>query len=209
MRSTRLARDRRSGLVICWPRLGPRVAIVLMYLCLSGVLVSCVLTPRLTPEDLRVLSSSFTCGAPPREIHISPEAARQMTDRITETMRDSGPFRLLISEVELTSYAALNLRGTEIRKIAIWFTQGRICLSAQFDLWGPRTIKAMLIATCRDDSIQIDVQKATLDGRLLPRFILASIQDAANDALADAHLSVRVKQIVLGEGFALIAGTRE
>ena len=113
------------------------------------------------------------------------------------------------SEEELTSYVALNVQGSSVRSIAIWITRGGIHVSAELHLLGQHTVEAALDVTCHDGQLQTRMQHATLDRRPLPRFVLASIQEATNDALADAHLFIDVEQIILREGSVLILATRE
>ena len=170
--------------------------ISLVCLCLLSTLAGC--KPERSPELLQ----------PPREITVSPEAAQRLTDLFTRAMSTHGSVRILIGEEEVTSYLFPSLQATAISDIRVWFTQETMCLTAQLDMCGQHTIGAILSVACRDGVLQACVRQATLDGQHLPRFVLASVEEAINDALADAQLSLRVRQVVLGEGFMLIMGTR-
>lgn len=171
--------------------------VILTSLLLLSLLVSCRPAPLAIPKE------------PTREIVVSAEAAKRLNDMISDATRSKGPLRLLISEEELTSYVALNVQGSSVRSIAIWITRGGIHVSAELHLLGQHTVEAALDVTCHDGQLQTRMQHATLDRRPLPRFVLASIQEATNDALADAHLFIDVEQIILREGSVLILATRE
>ena len=71
----------------------------------------------------------------------------------------------------------------------------------------PRTVRsanddvaALIRPTVSEGALHITIVTATWRGHTLPRWLLASAEAVANDALADANLALDVEQIVLGEG---------
>lgn len=145
---------------------------------------------------------------PSRRIAISTESARRLPDRVAEAMDSDGSVRLLINEEELNSYLVSILQDTWVRAITVWLTEEGVYVSAEFRFLGPRSMQAALDITTDHGKPTVRVRRAALDGHPLPRFLLASIQEAMNDALADAHLPVRMDRTVFGEGFVLVSGTK-
>jgi len=164
--------------------------------CLVGTLIGCA-------PDI----PSPTLAQPPRHIPTSEEAARRLVERLDQALRTQGPVRVVITEAEATSYLALNLQDVPIRNLSVWFTLGEIHLWAKARAWHEPTLQMLLTVTSAGGRPQVDVRRATLNGRPLPRFLLASLQEATNDALADAHSPLQVKQVALGEGFMIVVGS--
>jgi len=194
-----LAKGSISG--IAWPHgylvksgigLGGVVALV----CLLGTLVGC--TPG-TPSP--------TLAWPPRHVPTSEKAARRLVERLDQALRIQGPVRVVITEAEATSYLVLNLQEAPIRDLAVCFTPGEIHLWAKVRAWREPTLQMLLTVTSARGRPQVDVRGATLNGRPLPRFLLASLQEATNDALSDAHSSLWVEQVMLGEGLMILVGS--
>jgi len=122
-------------------------------------------------------------------------------------LKESGPWRLTLTEEELTSYLALNSQGLPFRDVIAWFTQGRIRFTAQLDAWGRPKVQGQISLTCNQGKLQVQLQVVTVNGQPLPRLLLASLEQAANDALTDAQVPVRIEQVVVTEGSALVVGS--
>jgi len=152
-------------------------------------------------------SHHASIAPPPREAKVSEAAARHLGDRISAALGERGPLRLTVTEEELTSYLALNSQSLPLRDITVWLTQGHICFAAQLDVWGRPKVQGQLGLTCSQGKLQVQLQVVTVDGRSLPRLLLASMEQAANDALMDAQVPVRFEQVVMTEGSALIVGS--
>ncbi len=152
--------------------------------------------------------SSPTLQPPPRHVPVSEQAASRLARRITEIMREPGPTQFVITEQELTSYVARNLPGELLHDPEIWFTEKTVYLAAQVGRSGRRKVHAVMTIGCHDGVLHIALQRAYLDTQPLPRFLLASIQESANAALADMHSPFRVEQLLQHEGFVLIKGRK-
>ena len=146
---------------------------------------------------------------PARSIPRSEDAARRLVNRFDQALRTPGRVRLVMAEEEVTSYLEMNLRDAPVRDLSVWFTPGGIHLRAKVRAWREPTLQALVTVSSRNRRLQVQVEHAALNGRSLPRPLMASLQQAANAALADAHPYVRVEQVLLGEGFVIIVGSTE
>ena len=175
----------------------PLVSVVLLSVLFWGTLA-------LTGCSQRHYAANETL---PRRVAVSEDAARRLSDRVSKALQGRGPLYVSVTEEELTSYLALNLQGLPLRCLAVWFTQGQMRFSAQLDAWGQPEIRGHLGLACSKGKIQVCLIQATLNGQPLPRFLLASVEEAANDALADAQVPLRVERISLNEGSVLVTVT--
>ena len=173
-----------------------RLPAILVLACLFSALTGC--TRR---QPIR------TFAQPTRPVSTSEEAAHRLTSRLAQTLRGQGPIRIVVTEDELTSYLDLNLQRAPVRELSVWFTPGGIHVRAKIRARHELTLQALLRLTLRDGAPQVKVDWAALNGHPLPRLLLASVQEAANDALADAHPALRMERVVLGEGFMIITGS--
>lgn len=176
--------------------LGP-ASVFLASVCLLTVLAACSPVALPAGEELS------------GQAEISPELARSLRDRVAEAMQGDGAFRLLVNEEELNSYLAHVLQETWVRELTVQLTKEGVYLSAGIYLLGPRSMQASLDVTADCGRPKVCVRHASLDGHPLPRLLLASIQEAMNDALADANLPVRVQDAMFSEGSVLVTGTKD
>jgi len=146
---------------------------------------------------------------PTRSVSSSEEAGRRLVRRLDQALRTRGPIRIVITEDEATSYLDLNLKDAPVHDLSVWFTPGRIHLSAKVRACGEARLQALLTVTSPDGAPQVQVHAASLDGHQLPRILVASLEEATNDALADAHYPLWVEQVVLGEGFMVVTGSAD
>jgi hypothetical protein len=112
--------------------------------------------------------------------------------------------RLSLTEEELTSYLALNAEGTPLSQVTAWFSQGQVHLSARLRCCGAPHLRAALAFVPDGGRLQVHVTQFSLFGRPLPGFLRASIEEALNDALADASSPLQVDQVQFGERTAVI-----
>ena len=181
----------------------------------NGRLTHCPASVFLASVCLLIALAACAPVAPPAgeqpsgQAEISPELARNLRDRMAEAMQGDGAVRLLVNEEELNSYLAYVLQETWVREITVRLTKEGVYLSAEIYLLGPRSMQASLDVTADCGRPKVCVRHASLDGHPLPRFLLASIQEAMNDALVDANLPVRVQDALFSEGSVLVTGTKD
>ena len=165
---------------------------LLFVLCALASCARPVSSPSLTP--------------PSRPVSASVEAARRLETRFSDALSRDGPFQIAVSEEELTSYLTIETDIGPLHDLRIWFTQQQVLFMARIDALGQHVLRATLALGCKDGKLQIAFTSAELDGKPIPRFVLASLQKAINDALTDAHLPMRVEQITWEEGRLILEG---
>lgn len=175
-----------------------RLAHLLYCLLLAGLLLGCGESTKPLPLE-----------NPPRPIPISQEAATRLEERFTEAMRNHTRMDLTLSDEEATSYAVQALQGNGMRELSIWFTPLLAHVQASIDYRGNHTVKAILTLEAPQGILKMHVQRATLDGQKVPRWILASVEAAANDAIADAQSPLWVEEITCGNGTLHLIATRD
>jgi hypothetical protein len=151
---------------------------------------------------------------PPREIVVSPEAANAFSERIQGAIHtQDATIEIEVREEELTSYLVLNAEDAGYKAMGtlrIWLTHDGIWVHIPVPLAPDRDSRAILKAddhllalirpTASEGALHVTIDAARWLGHALPRWLLTSIQMAANDALVDANLPMDVDQIVLDEG---------
>ena len=137
----------------------------------------------------------------------SPEAADALTARLTALDGTQGPFELTVSEQELTAYARANLAGTPVQDVSIWLEPEGVHLLASVDLGSTHALYAFAQLDCAEGALQVDSLHLALDGHVVPRWIVASLEKAANDALADMQTALRLERITLDAEKALVCGS--
>jgi hypothetical protein len=129
-------------------------------------------------------------------------------ERVTTILDEPGPFQLAFTDEELTSYLATYAPSDTIREMVVWLTPAQVHLAGQLLALGQHRVQAVLTLTPHGGALRIGIRQGLLDGKPLPRFLLASLEKAVNDALADAASPVRIEQVLISEGSMLITGTR-
>jgi hypothetical protein len=142
----------------------------------------------------------------PRPV-ISEEAAHQLSERVSKALQTPGPLHLNLTEEELTSYLALNAQSLPLEAPTLRLIQGQLWFWAKIAVWSHPVICGELNLTCDKGQIRVHLNQAWLNGQRLPRFLLASVEQAANDALADIQLPLQVEHISIGDGTMVITGT--
>jgi hypothetical protein len=171
---------------------------VFLWLCLVSVLlVGCGGRAAIPTSD-----------QPFKPVVVSEEASRRAVEHVMAALDEPGPFRLTLTDEELTSYLATDAPNDTIDDVAIWLTPNQVHLAGQLRAWGQHRIQAVLTLIPYEGTLRVGIQRGLLDGRPLPRFLLASLEKAINDALADAASPVEIDQVLVSEGSVLIVGTR-
>lgn len=170
-----------------------RLVLALMSLM---VLVGCAQRARPIPS-----------APPPRAIPISAEAAQRLSERFAAALAQPGPFQIAITEEELASYLALNAGEGPLKDISLWLTEQGAYLSAKIELGRRYPLAAQVTVISEQGRPRLRLVWLTVAGRSMPRWIQASLEHAFNDALADAHLPLRLEEIRWGEGNLTLVGT--
>lgn len=121
-----------------------------------------------------------------------------------------GPFELRATNVELTSYVALNTQGRQLANPQIHFLDDTVCLSGRLvglGLIRPHFLVELHPALAGGD-IQLDIRYFVVSGRLLPRSIRHLTQRIATESIRDANLPVRVYDVRVRDGEIAISGQR-
>ncbi len=153
--------------------------------------------------------SSPPLAPPTRPVIVSLEAAQRLETRFSEALSRDGPFQIPVSEEELTSYLAIETDIGPLRDPRVWFVQQRILFTARIDALGQHALCATLTLGSKDGKLQIAFESAELNGKSVPRFVLASLKKAINDALTDAHLPMRIERIIWEEEQLILEGMVE
>lgn len=142
--------------------------------------------------------------APARALSVSNEAAERLLRRWSEAPDVSSRFQLTVTERELTSLVAISLGPSPLTSLSLWIEPGNLYVEAELDAYGARSLRAVLRSSVDDGRPQVHLERASLDGTQVPRFILASAEAALNSAIYDANLPVLVHEIALQKGLAVI-----
>jgi len=126
-------------------------------------------------------------------------------DRVSAGMDTGQKFTLRATEAELESVAEAYLASSSVQDLAIWLERDGAYVSVQVRALGWRTLSAHVRLCASQGHLHLEGLKAELDGRALPRFVEYSAQKAANDALADLHLSVSFAEVTHSEGAVRLA----
>jgi hypothetical protein len=139
--------------------------------------------------------------APERPVPVREEAALALHQRWANALgSDEDPLELMATEEEITSLMALNLSTSSIEDPVVWLTPEGVHIRCILRLAGKHTLMAWLAIGATGGAPRVKVEHVSLDGHSCPRLIRLSIEQAANDALADAALPLSIEQVTLGEG---------
>lgn len=134
-----------------------------------------------------------------------PADAAALVERVQAVGAQNGPFALTLSEQELTAYLQTSLQGTPVDAATLWIEpQGIYVLASniEFEL----ELCGLLTLSVAEDTPRVALASATLNGRRLPRWLLASLSMSANDVLADMQRSWSIERIELEQGSARVDG---
>lgn len=151
--------------------------------------------------------SSQANSTPEPAIEVSPEAAERFERKISQFIgREAGSqFRLDITEGELTSYLAINLRGSPLIKPQVRFTAGRIHVSGAIAPPGIR-LSAAGSAQLVNGCMELTMERASIAGLLIPGLLLNYISQVIEESIEDMHVYITELEILPGK--LVIGGTR-
>jgi hypothetical protein len=121
-----------------------------------------------------------------------------------------GPFELHATDVELTSYVALNTQGRQLADPEIHFLNDTVCLTGRLSGLGlvrPR-FRVEVHPHVVGGDIQFEVRYFIVNGRTLPAWLRRLAQRITNESIQDASLPLRVDAVRVGNGEIAISGQR-
>ncbi|MFQ5594076.1 MAG: hypothetical protein ACE5HA_07995 [Anaerolineae bacterium] len=121
-----------------------------------------------------------------------------------------GPFELRTTDVDLTSYVALNTQGRQLADPQIHFLDDTACFSGRLvglGLVRPRFHLEVYPYTSAG-AIRLEIRSFVVNGRLLPRSIRRLTQRITTESIQDANLPVRVYAVRVRDGEIVITGER-
>ena len=142
---------------------------------------------------------------PDRQIALNEAAAARIYDRWAQAFASSqASVNLMATEEELTSLASASLTGTPVESLSVWVDPRGLTVSATIRIRGLHTVTGLCQVETREGAPYCLLPIVAVNGRPIPRLLRLSIQQAINDALADANLPILVERVTLGEGYLQI-----
>jgi len=150
--------------------------------------------------------SSQATPIPEPTVEVSHEAAERFEEKVGQVIGgEGGRFRLEITEEELTSYLAENLRDAPLLKPQVRFTEGRIHVSGAIAPLG-----IQLSATCSaqlvNEQVEVTIEKAAIAAFPIPGFLLSYASQIIEESIEDMQLDITELKILPGR--VVIGGTR-
>ena len=149
---------------------------------------------------------------PDRPLQVSQEAAQRLEDKLQGAWdhQNEGQFRLHVTDDELTSYLNTKMKDQKsipLSEARVWLTRGRIYVAGELrsdDL--PLSGQAAFVISARvvDDQVKLHVEQASLGPVPIPQALTASVEETINGALAQAQLHVRILELEILEGEAIL-----
>jgi len=177
----------------------------LLLLCLT------CLVPMLACSPCGWLSRA-DISLPDRPLQISQEAAQGLEDKLHGAWdsQSEGQFRLHVTDDELTSYLNMKMKDREsipLSEPRVWFTRGRIYVAGELssnDL--PLSGQAAFVVSAQvvDARVKLHVEQASIGRVPIPKAVTSSLEETLNSALVQAQLHVKVLQLEILEGEAIL-----
>lgn len=151
--------------------------------------------------------SSQATPTPEPTVEVSHEAAERFEDEISPLIggEAGGPFRLEITEEELTSYLAENLRDSPLLKPQIRFTEGRIRVSGAIAPLGIR-LSATCTAQLVKGRVEVTIERATIAAFPIPGLLLHYISQVIEESIEDMRIDITELKVLPGR--LIIGGNR-
>jgi hypothetical protein len=151
-------------------------------------------------------------NAPSRSLDVTEDAASSFEEKLKGAWEDQGKdqFRLQFTDEELTSYVNMRLQdaGTiPLTDPRVWLTRGKMYVGGKLTMPDlPLSGQAVIVASASllDEKVQISFEQASIGRIPIPSALLSSIEDTVNGALSQAQLSLRILQLEILEGEAII-----
>ncbi len=153
----------------------------------------------------RALPSQAT-PTPEPTVEVSHEAAERFEEKASRFIRGEAgaPFRLEITEEELTSYLAENLSGGPLLKPQVRFTEGRIHVSGAIAPLGAR-FSATCTAQLVKGRVEVTIERATIAGFHIPGFLLNYTSQIIEESIEDSRIDITELRVLPGK---LVIGGR-
>lgn len=173
-----------------------------------------ILSPALVMAGWRALPQARMtdpCGSVPR---IAPgetnAVAFSRAFRSAILDNPGGPFQIRATDVEVTSYVAINTRGRQLADPQIHFLDGTVCLSGR--LVGLGLVRPYFRVEVHphvaDGDIQLDLRSFVVNGRVLPATLRRLAERITNESIRDAGFPVRVDLVQVRYGEIAVTGER-
>lgn len=151
------------------------------------------------------------CSSLPRIVPQEADAVAFSSMLRSEILDNAGgPFRLQVTDRELTSYVAVNIQGRQLADPQIHFLNDTVCLRGH--LVGLGLLKPRLRIEARPylaaGNVQVDVRHLIVNERLLPAWARRLAQRVTNESIRDAALPIRIDHLDVRDGELAIAGDR-
>lgn len=149
---------------------------------------------------------------PDRPVRVTHEAAQRLEDKLKGAWESQGDgqFRLQVTDEELTSYLNMRLSGQDsipLQQPRVWLTRGLIYVAGELsgpDLALSGQAALVLSAEVVDERLSLRIRQASVGLIPIPGPLTSSLEDTINSALAQAQLNVRVLQLEILEGEAIL-----
>jgi uncharacterized protein YpmS len=154
-------------------------------------------------------TSSQLATTPERTVPVSTEDAEKIVSTLSQGIVPDaeGNFVLIITEEELTSYAALNMRESIIDP-QVLLTDGHIQLYGTIVSPVEAPISALASLYVDDTGLQLAVESVSLGGFPLPETFVEAFAQQVEDLIAAARRqeNVELTRIEIGAGELTVSG---
>lgn len=150
---------------------------------------------------------------------IQPDAtaSKRVQQNYRQALQESSaqrPFRLLITNEEVTSLVALALKerpDIPFTNPQIWFAGGKIYITGQVTGLAPAALPALIVAApvvSEGEPLRLAIERAQMGGFDFPDSLIESLTETVNESLADLQRDVEITAVEVREGAVLLTGRR-
>ena len=154
-------------------------------------------------------TSSQLAPTPERTVPVSSEDAQSLVSTLSQGIVPDaeGNFVLIITEEELTSYAALNMQESIIDP-QVLLTDGHIQLYGTIVRPVAAPVAALACIYVDQTGLHLAVESVSLGGFPLPETFVEAFAQQVEDLIAAAHRQedVEITRIEIGEGELTVSG---
>lgn len=149
-------------------------------------------------------------------ITATQESADRLKQNFYQALQEATPTheaQLRVTNEEVTSLFAKELTETgriPLSHPQIWFTNGRIYLTAGVKPFGPIEFNSLIVATAVVDhgQMKVSVEEAQMGMFDFPDAILASATDTVNETLSSLLIDLDITRLEILEGEMFVVGKR-
>jgi len=170
-------------------------------------------TPTLVPTPTPLPQTQPPGG----QITPQPTESQRAKQNFNQALQEAGSghaFQFRVTNAEITSLAAIELKKqaeVPVSEPQIWFANGKIYLAGQVEGIGGSPVPALIVATPLingNDQLEIQIEEAKMGNFKLPKAMVDSLTQTANETLADSRLGVKIESVSVLEGEIVITGRR-